>query len=336
MTTNGDVREGVLDAELAAAEEILNGDSEDESTLPFLCRIDSKQEVHDPNNWVKANPSLPYMPDLMQEIKDEYVKWSRNPLELPAFMSKRMNVPDMASDKAVTEYDHIKATNRPIPDLHGCQCIVGIDTSKTTDFESVSAIFKRDGFIYVINHTFICMQNRDLPRIKVKEQFPKWVEMGIVTLVDDVEISPEYIKNYIAELKSEYRIQKVCIDDFRYSLFSAELTELGFSKQQGNLKLVRLSDIAKTVPLIESAFNTDSFIWGDNACLRWCTNNTKITAWKAKTTLGADIGNQIYAKIEKRSRKTDAFMSLVHAMTASGELQESRTLNRKVFKARTY
>ncbi|MBR2556268.1 MAG: hypothetical protein IKE94_15580 [Aeriscardovia sp.] len=339
ITTNGNVREGVLDEELGFAQDILNGESTDDSTLPFLCRLDSKEEVHDETNWVKANPSLPYMPDLMQEIRDEYKKWKIDRASLPDFMSKRMNVPDLANDRAVTEYAHIKATNRPMltqEELRGSSAMIGIDTSKTTDFESVSAIIKKNGEIYVLNHTWVCLKSKDLPRIKIKEEFPKWIDMGIMTLVDDVEISPEYIKAYVSWLKTFLNIQKVCIDDFRYALFSKELEEIGFSYNAGNLKKVRPSDIAKIVPVIDSYFLNDKLVWGDNPMLRWATNNTKVIQWHPRSTGYAELGNQLYAKIEPKSRKTDPFMSFVHAMVLEPELQEARRYNRTLFRARTY
>lgn len=337
VTTNGDVRDGVLDEELAHCESILHGESEDETTLPFLCRLDSKKEVMNPENWVKANPSLPYMPDLEQEIRDEFVKWKQDHQVLPAFMSKRMNVPDMASDKAVADYDLIKKTNQPLPDdLHGCQCIVGIDTSKTSDMEAVTALFRRNGCVYIKTHTWVCTHSKDWGRMKVTEEFPKWVDMGLLTIVDDVEISPNYVKTYIDDLKNEYRIQMVCIDDFRYSLFSSELSEIGFSKQMGNLKMVRLNDISKVVPLIESLFNTEKIVAGDDPIFRWACNNTKVCVRKGNTFSNSDMGNRIYSKIEAKSRKTDTFMSFVHAMTAFSDLQESKPHNRNLFKVRSY
>lgn len=337
VTTNGDVRDGVLDEELAHCEAILHGDSEDSTTLPFLCRLDSKSEVMDSSNWVKANPSLPYMPDLEQEIRDEFVKWKQDHQVLPAFMSKRMNVPDIANDKAVAEYSLIKKTNRPLPtDLHGATCIVGIDTSKTSDMEAVSAVFRRDGYVYVLTHTWVCTSSKDWGRMKVVEEFPKWVDMGLLTVVDDVEISPNYIKAYIDSLKEEYRIQTVCIDDFRYTLFSSELAEIGFSKQMGNLKMTRLNDISKVVPLIESLFNTEKIIVGDDPIFRWACNNTKVCVRKGNTFSNSDVGNRMYSKIEAKSRKTDTFMSFVHAMTMYSELQEAKPHNRKLFAVRSY
>lgn len=339
ISTNGNVREGVLDDELSMCIDILTGDSTDDNTLPFICRLDSKDEVHDERNWTKANPSLPYMPDLVEEIRDEYQKWKIDRGSLPEFMAKRMNVPDLASDRAVTEYEHVKATNVPLPtmdELRGSRAMIGIDTSKTTDFESVSAIIKRDGKVLTLNHTWVCLKSKDLPRIKIREEFPRWVDMGIITLVDDVEISPEYIKNYISWLKNYLNIQKVFIDDFRYALFSKELEEIGFSYNAGNLKKVRPSDIAKILPVIESYFLNDKLIWGDNPMLRWATNNTKVIQWHPKSTGYAELGNQLYAKIEPKSRKTDPFMSFVHAMVGEPDLQETRKYNRKIYRARTF
>ena len=73
-TTNGDVREGPLDDLLDTAENILFGGEPDNGLLPFICRLDKREEVHDPKNWEKANPSLPYLPDLRLEIEKEYRK----------------------------------------------------------------------------------------------------------------------------------------------------------------------------------------------------------------------------------------------------------------------
>lgn len=348
FTTNGHVREGVLDDELDSAMNILNGTVEDDGGFfPFICRIDDKEEAHDESCWFKANPSLYYFPDLLEETRRDYVKWKNAPETLPGFMAKRMNLPTLASAHAVTEYDNIKATNVPIPydKIDGATCVVGVDASKISDFTSVSAIFKipekdetgqQTEKIVVLNHTWVCTASKDLPRIKFKGEFPRLVEQGLLTMVDDVEISPARITAYIQNLKEKYRVQCVCVDDFRYSVFANALSDIGFTKDAKNLKLVRPSDIARTVPVIESAFLNHRFIWGDNAMLRWATNNTKVVAWKNKTTNGSDVGAQLYAKIEPKSRKTDPFMSLVHAMSEDMNLKAAHKLNTALFSARVF
>ena len=68
-TTNGDVREGPLDDLLETAEGILRGGEPDNGLLPFICKLNKKEDVDQEENWPMANPSLPYLPDLMEEIR---------------------------------------------------------------------------------------------------------------------------------------------------------------------------------------------------------------------------------------------------------------------------
>lgn len=78
-TTNGDVREGPLDDLLSDSMHILHGGEQDNGLLPFICRLDRKEEVDDEANWTKANPSLPYLPSLLTETRKEYREWKTVP-----------------------------------------------------------------------------------------------------------------------------------------------------------------------------------------------------------------------------------------------------------------
>lgn len=322
FTTQGDVREGPLDDLIKTSEGILFGGDPDNGLLPFICKLDTKEEVHDPRNWEKANPSLPYLPHLMDEIKKEYVEWEKNPDRLPAFMTKRMNIPSAVNDIQVTEWDNIIATKKDIPDLTGWSCTCGIDYTKTTDFASCNLHFKSGNDRYDINHTWICSNSKDLHRIKAP--YAEWANRNLVTIVDDVEISPNIITDYIQEAKYKYNILSLAIDDYRYALLAGALREIGFDKKIfKNLKLVKLWDIMKVVPVIDSCFVNQYFYWGDNPVLRWATNNTKLIRYGRKpgSVDDADIGNFVYGKIEAKSRKTDPFMALVASMTLEDELQ---------------
>lgn len=336
-TTNGDVREGPLDDLLETAEGILFGGDPDNGLLPLICRLDSKEEVDDPRNWEKANPSLPYLQPLQSETEKEYREWKKNPQRLPAFMTKRMNIPDGASEIKVTDYENIKATNRELPDLTGWTCVAGIDFSKITDWVSVDLHFKQGDQRFDISHSWICTASKDIPRIKAP--WKEWVDQGRITLVDDVEIHPELVTDYLYEMKRKYTIRAVAIDDFRYALLARQLQAIGFDpKSLKNLKLVRPSDIMKVAPVIDSCFANQYFTWGDAPELRWATNNTKLIRYGRK--LGQandqDLGNYVYGKIEAKSRKTDPFMALVAAMTIEDQIIERRTGSRRKLSVATY
>lgn len=318
-STNGDVREGPLDDILQDSDNILRGGIADNGLLPFICRLDAREEVDDPENWVKANPSLPYLPHLQQETEKEYAEWKANPARLPAFMSKRMNLPESAKESAVADWESIAATNQPIPDLRGWNCTAGIDYTKTTDWAAVNLHFKNGDQRYDICKAWICSASADIPRLKCP--WREWIKTpDMLEYVNDVEIHPSIIANYIYEMGKIYNISMVCIDSYRYSLLSDALAKVKISKEHGNLMLVKQTDIIKAVPVIDHCFLHRYFHWGDNPVLRWATNNTKTIRYGRD--VGADKGSFVYAKIEAKSRKTDPFMALVASMCAEEKIKE--------------
>jgi phage terminase large subunit-like protein len=267
--------------------------------------------------WHKANPSLKYLPTLKLEMEQQFIQMKYQPAMEEEFYTKRMNWPKQNREIIVTEWDNIKATNKPLPDLVGRSATVGIDYTKVTDLATVNIHFRVGDLRYDISHSWLCLKSLDIPRLKVP--WRQWADQGYLTLVDDVEINPELLTEYIAEQATKYNLIKLALDNFRYALLAKELKKIGFdAAERKNLKLVRPSDIMKTEPVISSCFTKQHFIWGDNPLLRWATNNTKkIPVGRAQ---GQDKGNYEYGKIEAKSRKTDPFMALVHAMVIEDEL----------------
>lgn len=309
ITTNGHIREGVLDDKLKLAKDVLNGTIKDIGFLPLLYHIDSEDEALNPEMWHKANPSLKYLPELKKQMDKEFVQMKYTSSVERDFYTKRMNWPKSNADIAVTDWNNIKATNKSIPDLKGKHCVIGIDYAKINDLASVDLHFRNGDIRYKISHSWLCLQSSDLKRLKIPWQ--RWADEGLLTLVDDVEINPVLISNYIVEQMQYYNIIGIALDNFRYALLSKALKDIGFDKEHKNLYLVRPSDIMKIVPVIDSIFVNHYFCWGNNPLLRWATNNTKKVASGKKQ--GTDTGNYYYAKIEGRSRKTDPFMAGVHS-----------------------
>jgi phage terminase large subunit-like protein len=281
--------------------------------LPFICKLDSEDEVHDPDNWEKANPSLPYLPTLQDEMKREYADYKLDPVINNAFMTKRMNIPQGRKDTEVASWDNILKTNGELPDLTGRSCVLGIDFSKTTDFVSAFLLFKEKEAYYGIHHSWFCTASNDKHRIKIP--LDQMAERGLLTIVNDVEINPDLIAQWVDQQKYQYNIEKIAIDSFRYSLLSRSLREVGFDAADKLVKLVRPSDIMFIQPKINSLFVSNKITWGDDPLMRWFTNNTKLEP--------APNGNFKYGKIEPKSRKTDGFMAFVAAMTLEDELPEA-------------
>ena len=313
VSTNGDVREGPLDQLINKSEKILSGEIPDNGFLPFICKLDNEEEVHNPDNWEKANPSLPWLPTLKEQMFREYQDYLLDPVINNAFMTKRMNIPQGSKDTEVTSWENILKTNGEVPDLTGCACVLGIDFSKTTDFVSAFLLFKQKGIYYGIHHSWFCTASNDRHRLKIP--LNEMVQRGILTMVDDVEIPAKMIGEWVQQQRLIYDIEKVAIDSYRYSLLSRALREeAGFDAADKSIKLVRPSDIMLAAPKISSMFVSNKIIWGDDPLMRWFTNNTKLEP--------APNNNFKYGKIEPKSRKTDGFMAFVAAVTLEEELPE--------------
>lgn len=334
ITTNGHVRDGVLDKELRICYDILRGNIKTSKTLPLLYRVNSEKEVLNKKMWHKANPSLKYLPILLETMEEEFLKMDYDPEIKSEFYTKRMNWPLSNLEVAVTDYDkNIIPTNKPLPDLTGWRCTVGIDYAKINDWASVNFHFKNGEQRYDINHSWLCLQSKDLKRLIIP--WKEWERAEYITVVDDVEIHPKLLCDYIAEMATKYHIEIIGIDNNRYALVSEELRKIGFdAKEYKNVKLVRPNDIYKVQTVIDSCFNNHRFIWDDYPPLRWAVNNTKLlSAGKKDRT---ETGNFYYGKIEPKSRKTDPFMALVHSMVVEDTLGDGSILETPDYDVYTY
>ncbi len=311
FTSNGDVSDGPLDDKLAQARRILFEGEDDGGMLPFICCLKNRDQVHDPDNWYMANPSLAYRPTLLQETADEYKDWLEHPEQNGDFLTKRMGLRAGQKEISVTDYEKVKATNRPLPDLSGWSCVVGLDYAELSDWAAVNLHFRQGVQRFDINHAWICSQSRTLSRVKAP--WRAWAEAGHCTVVDDVSISPDLLADYIRQAAMVYNVKLLAMDHYRWTLVAESMRKIGFDATDKNrVKLVRPSDIMQVEPVIQECFDRGLFTWDDNPCLRWAVNNTKRV--RSSKKLGVDTGNFIYAKIEAKSRKTDPWMALVASM----------------------
>ena len=324
FTSNGEVSDGPLDDKLAQARRILFEGEADGGMLPFICCLQSRDQVHDPANWYMANPSLAYRPSLLQETEDEYRDWLEHPEQNGDFLTKRMGLRAGFREISVTDYEKVKATNRPLPDLRGWSCTVGVDYAELSDWAAVNLHFRRGAERFDLNHAWICAQSKTLPRVKAP--WRAWAEAGHCTVVEDVSIHPDLLADYVRRSGQRYNLKLLCMDHYRWTLVSESFRKIGFdANDKSRVKLVRPSDIMQVEPVIQECFDRGLFTWGDNPCLRWAVNNTKRV--RSSKKLGVDTGNFIYAKIEAKSRKTDPWMALVASMVGETTLGTGQVLD---------
>jgi phage terminase large subunit-like protein len=313
ITTNGYVRQGFLDDQLAIAKMVLDGEIKNLGFLPLIYKLDSKEEVQDKRNWIKANPSLPYFPELQRELDKAYTKMAFQPQLAIDFMTKRMNLPAQDNFIVVAPWEKILATNQPVPEdkLEGLQCLGGIDYARTTDFVSCGLLFKYKGKRYWLEHTFVCHKALEIESRPIKFPVHEMAERGLITIINRDNVSGKDVAGWFLRQAKKYHIKNIHCDDYRKSLLEAEFQKAGLP-----LESVRSGPVthAKVAPLVEQIFAEETLVFGDNPTMRWYVNNTYIEV--------DGKGNTTYLKIEPKTRKTDGFFALIHALTKDAELQE--------------
>lgn len=321
FTSEGEVNDGPLDDYKARANRILFDGENDKGFLPFICRLDDISEVDDPENWYKANPSLEYFPHLYAETEDEYEDWKQYPEQNGDFITKRMGIRRGFTEIAVTSREKLIATKKPLIDLAGRSCTVGIDYAELSDWAAVNLHFRDGDDRYDINHAWVCRDSKTLSRIKAP--WRDWCDAGLCTFVEDVTISADLIAEYIKQAAKTYDVKKLAMDHYRWTLVKESFRKIGFdANDKERVKLIRPSDIMQVDPVIQEIFDRELFHWGDNSCLRWAANNVKRVAAGKKQ--GTDTGNYYYAKIEAKSRKTDPYMALVASVVIEDVIRRGK------------
>lgn len=314
ITTNGYVRGGVLDGQLELAERVLNGEITDLGFLPLIYKLDDEQELEDPAMWVKANPSLPYFPELRKQIEADVIKAQYQPQKAVDLLTKRMNLPKEQAFTIVAPWEKILATNKPIPydEIKGAKCIGALDFAQVTDFASVGLLFKHKKKRIWLEHSFVCRKALQIESRRIKFPVEEMAERGLITIVNGESITAEHIAQWFLKMAKTYHILNIVGDRYRIELLRDVFTKHGLP-----LESVASGPAthAKVAPLIESMFAEEKIVFGDNPTMRWYVNNTCIEL-NAK-------GNTTYLKIEPHLRKTDGFFALIHALAKDSELPES-------------
>jgi phage terminase large subunit-like protein len=329
ITTDGNIRDGFLDHMKEEAKMLLNGEIKNSRLFPFICKLDSPEEVHDQKNWEKANPSINYFPHLKLEMETEYNNIEHRKSAKLEFMTKRMNIPSQDAYDLVAEWEKIvAATEQDFPDLKGIECIGAIDYSDTTDFVGVGLFFKQGKKRYWKHHTFINHKSLKLNNYRVDIELA--IEQGLVTIIKDETNKPEHLVKWFAEQAKSHNIKFIASDMYRINYLREEFEKAGFN----NLVVARSGSKTHTQlqPIVEDLFAYENLVYGDDLMMRWYTNNVYIKR-DAKQ-------NITYEKIEPRLRKTDGFFAFLHALQFDSELKESVPLNsenvKKIFKSFSY
>lgn len=312
--TNGYVREGFYDKQIERSMKILEGKTDRIGYFPFICKLDDVKEMDKPELWAKANPMFneksEYAEQVRDEVMEDYLDLEESPSGRQEFVIKRMNFTEGDGERDVASYDQIKAAAAmPIPELEGRSCAAGFDYASIRDFASVGLLFKLDGRLVWIQHSFV--RKGYLDQFKPKAPIEEWEKMGFLTIVDEPSIDPRHLVEWLVEKREHYQIEIVAADNFRMDLLKPLLEDAGFE-----CEFIRnpAGVQAKVAPIIEDGFANGRINYCQDPMMKWYTNNTYVKE--------DSRGNKQFLKKEPVRRKTDGFHALIAALYKRDRINE--------------
>lgn len=324
-TTNGNVRGGPLDDLIEEAKMIFSGEIgidkegvEFSGLFPFICKLDSDEEVDTPELWEKACPSINYNDSLKKKMFQEYAQMQRSAQVRLTFMTKRMNRPMEDTRFAVASYEDVLHTReKEMPDQMD-EVIGTLDFADRRDFASVGLLGKYGGDTYFKQHTFIHVSALKTQNIK-REIIDLALEQKKAQIVNGKRIEAEYIVNWFLEQAKHYYIKKICMDMYRAKILKPALEEVGFI-----VEIVRSGSATHGLlkEVVDDLFISQKLYFGDDAIMRWYCMNVY------EEHVGN--GNIRYEKIDAETRKTDGFFSFLHGLNCLDEIFDSKPIENTI------
>nr|DAX28071.1 MAG TPA: Large Terminase [Caudoviricetes sp.] len=308
LTTDGTIRESVIDDLKAKSLRILNGEEDHNGFFPFIFKLDSIQEVGKKELWCKAIPRILYDETLKRQVTKEYNMMNQSNELKEAFITKRMNIPYVSKVKTVCTWEDLMfaCQGHKWIDLVSRECIGSIDFADLRDFASAGLRWKVDGKTYFKQHTWIHEKSLQLTEYNI--DINECVQKGWATIVPADKyptIPAELLGEWFQEqAKQGYYISKIKGDSFRLQAVRKKLDAMGLPE----IIEVRNGAIShsKVAPIIDLMFANQTVVFEDDKLLRWYIWNVKREVDKKE--------NVSYTKIEPIKRKTDGFFCFLHSL----------------------
>lgn len=273
ITTAGTIRECIFDDMYKYACGVADGTIKDDTFLPLLYELDSKQEWLEPMAWEKANPALGSIKKL-EDLVAKVERAKNSPKDLTGVLCKDFNVISSISTAWLTYDDINNEETFSIEDFRGYYAIGGVDLSLTTDLTCATLLLMdKQEKRYVTQMYFLPKDNLEQRVIEEKIPYDKWLEAGLLRLCNGNSINPSDVVAWFLEMVNDYEITPAWIyyDSYSARYFVEEMEGNGFN-------MVRCIQRAKTLSLPMQMLGADlkakKINYNNNPLLKWCITNT--------------------------------------------------------------
>lgn len=311
ITTAGTVRECIYDDMYDYASKVVDGVITDNTFLPVLYELDSKEEWQDPTKWVKANPALGAVKKV-SDLIDKVERAKQSPKDLSGILCKDFNIRQTLTSAWLSFEDIDNPKTFDIEKFRGAYAIGGADLSITTDLTCATLLMiDQETKERCISQMYWLPRDNFYKRVhEEKIPYDKWLEAGLVRLCNGNTISYSDVTAWFLEMVNERGITPAWIyyDSYSAKYWVEEMESYGFN-------MVRCIQGAKTLSLPMQTLGADlqakRVNYNNNPVLKWCLTNTGVQTDRN--------GNIVPVKNQSPKQRIDGTASLLDSYVGLSE-----------------
>lgn len=224
ISTSGFNLKGAMFEDYQVMADILNNKQANDRQFIAIWELDSRDEVNDQDNWIKANPlfEVPSVKQLMAENLSNDVATARQQNDLVPVLVKQFNMWYQSNEDSFISHAEWSKTIVDRPDIHGQRVVIGIDLSKSNDLTSVSWIIPQDdGTYYCDSHSWVATKYGLIEKMKADNiNYQALSTAGECDITDlesgviDYQAIFDFIKRMVTD--NDLKVEAICYDPWSF------------------------------------------------------------------------------------------------------------------------
>ena len=317
ISTNGTKRERLFDKYYDIWIKILRGEIINDSVMPWIYKLDSVEEIHNPDMWQKAMPLLGVTTEKETIAKD--IELSKNdPAQQAELMAKTFNLPVnnylsfFTNEECKGNAEQFDLSRFKGNDERNARVVLGWDGSDVNDFCSCSFMIPVGDERHFYNRKYI-------PRITVdnlpsdqRRKYEQWETEGHLIIHEKEYNDQEYIFHDLREFMTENKIFPVA---FGYDRWNAREIVRLVEDYYGDIAIEipqTVKELSSPLKVYKTKTKTGKVIFNDPVAV-FCHMNVVVKI---------DGNGNIFPNKEKAKEKIDVFASQLDAYVAYEKLKE--------------
>ena len=251
--------------------DILSGVKEDDSQFTAIFTLDEEDDWSDPENWIKANPSLGHTVSF--DYLEQQVKKAKNNSTLEVG-TRTKNFNQWVSSQDIWIPNDLlldSTTEVNLEDFPEATCYIGVDLASVSDLTAVSVLVPFEGYYYFKNYYYL--PQSALYDNSNAEQYKQWKRMGYLTITDGNVTDYDYVLRDIMKINEKVFIDKVAYDSYNATQWAISATTEGLPLEPFSQALWHFNRCTKE---FERLIKQGKVKLDNNEITRWCFSNVSL------------------------------------------------------------